>query len=665
MDKVRPGIKHGLYYDNFGSWEKSIVKPLSEILYLTFAKKAQFKNSNYCFLFAKPAKEFTELFQHNREVLILFSDYEKFDGRIFDFVDKTITEFSNRLDKLCLILISKDENIKDKIETFRIQQPESRLVVPFTYNDFKNFSNIGDLFANRLQDFFYGRDLFAMESPLENDTYFFGRSEDIQYLYDKYRNGENSGLFGLRKIGKTSTLYALQRQMNLRSEPSIFIDCQDTGFHQRRWFEALKFIIDILVNDLKISRNLVHLSKVTMYNEKDASTAFEKDLQAISHYLENQRILLIFDEIESITFDISVSEHWANDKDFIFFWQTIRAIFQKNRQLFSFIITGVNPKAVETSVIQKYDNPIYRLVTPRYLGFFQTNQVKEMVNYIGHYMGLNFDEEVFTHLTEDYGGHPFLIRQVCSQIHQKQPKKRPTTVSTHYYSKSKDDFDTSLKDYVELILDILSTWYPIEYELLESLAIGDTDTFFEFVNDSSQFIEHLNGYGLVVREDNDFFFEIKAVQNYLIEKASYNEKLISPDQKLAEITQRRNKLEKDLRRIIKQILKLNFPSNPEAPFLQIVSPPKRQQKLSRLNINLLFESNETEIYFEDLKKVVSKNWPMFENLFKRDKTKFLTFMEYVNKNRIDAHPTEIKEDDFATLRMALSWLEDRCKDFLS
>ena len=38
---------------------------------------------------------------------------------------------------------------------------------------------------------------------MKSDAYFFGRNKLVHQLYDKYRQGQNGGLFGLRKIGKT------------------------------------------------------------------------------------------------------------------------------------------------------------------------------------------------------------------------------------------------------------------------------------------------------------------------------------------------------------------------------------------------------------------------------------------------------------------------------
>ena len=58
-----------------------------------------------------------------------------------------------------------------------------------------------------------------------------------------------------------------------------------------------------------------------------------------------------------------------------------------------------------------------------------------MIRTLGKIMGVKFDESLYQRLTDDYGGHPFLIRHVCSYLSQK--KSKPFEVSKTYYDKSK------------------------------------------------------------------------------------------------------------------------------------------------------------------------------------------------------------------------------------
>lgn len=643
--------------------ETRIIHQFADLFGITFAKTHKFKNATYHYVFLKPTDDLKEQYRFQNEILLLITPYHEFDNRTFDYVDKLMSDYRNRLDKLCLVLISKDNNIKKKVNNLVSQNPDSRIIIPFNYLDFVKSNDVSNLISSRLKEYFYGRDLFAFESPLQNDAYFYGRTETVQFFYDKYKAGENSGLFGLRKIGKTSVLYALRRYLNLRNEINVFIDCQEPSFHLRRWFECLQLMVNQLKAEIEIfNDNKIDFSLNAEYTEKDASKYFEEDIRKLSDVSGNNRFLFIFDEIENITFQISPTEHWKNSNDFLYFWQSIRAVYQKTQNLFSFIIAGVNPRTIETGYINGSDNPIYRMISPTYLKLFNHNDVEEMVKNIGNYMGLDFDKEIFTFFTDDYGGHPFLIRQICSKIHQNIQKARPQRVTKFYYKENLDEYNKSLIDYVEVIVDVLKKWYPTEYELLEALALEDYDKFSEIVFNNEKSVEHLIGYNLIEKNGSDkYHVKINTVRDYVISKSILRRKIMTKEDKWEAITERRNQLELKLREIIKLIIKLKYGNRAKETFLSKIES-KRRERLNNLNINEIF-SDKGEIYLLDLKVFITQFWSEFEMIF-NDKSKFEIYLDIINNNRIDAHAKNLDNDDLQITLSALNWVTDKVDNFL-
>lgn len=59
-------------------------------------------------------------------------------------------------------------------------------------------------------------------------------------------------VFWIEKTGKTSVLYALERQMVLRSGCSVYIDCQNPGIYMLRWYELLQFIVTEICKNMKL-----------------------------------------------------------------------------------------------------------------------------------------------------------------------------------------------------------------------------------------------------------------------------------------------------------------------------------------------------------------------------------------------------------------------------
>lgn len=655
--KIAKGVKRNLILKG-NAEEKFIQEFWGGFFGVTFSKQGRFKTTDYTFAFLKPEDKFRESFNMYNEVLLLFSPYTEFESRTMDFVDKTLQEYDNRLDKVCILLVSKDQKIDIKIRQLNNENKDSKIIVPFKYDEFKNNELDIAIIENRFRDYFYSRDLFALESPLKADTYFYGRKQIVQNFYDKYMTGEQSGLFGLRKIGKTSVLYALERLIKLRGGNSIFLDCQDTKIHKSRWNELLNYIIEALITKYNISDSKFY--EIEHYTEKDASKCFEADLLRVKSHLNNRRILLIFDEIEHITFRTSSTNHWAEENDYIYFWQTIRAVYQKNSSLFSFVLAGVNPLCIETSMVNNFDNPIFLMVNPTYLELFSVQDVKEMVQNIGNYMGLKFDEEVFTLLTNHYGGHPFLIRHICSLIHKEvDGYSRPYTVTKYEYNKNKSQYDEKIVCYIESIIQGLNKYYAHEYELLEILILKGHMEFEKICRRYNNAVEHLTGYGVLKKINNEYHITIEAIDLYVKENKKYRE---IPDTKEAiwqEITTRRNKLEENLRKII--IMKFMLSSDEEDAKKKImkVIEEKRREKM---NLKELKNIVKNELYLLDLKKIIEKNWVEFEKIF-NDKNEFSIFFDFINKNRVDAHSKSISEKDLALLQMSFKWFEEKIEPY--
>lgn len=661
---TKPGVATTLPFREISQSDENIIRKFGFIWWISFVKREVYKKSTFTIAFATPTDELCRDFHLSREVLMVIPGKGVFLPRTLDFIDKVLLEYQNRLDKLCVLIVSTDNEIKGKLAEIIKQDKSSRIMIPYTYLEIqKTYGGLGieSFIIKRMKENFHSRDLFENASPLKTDAYFFGRVEVIQNLYGKYKSGENGCLFGLRRIGKTSTLYAVMRNLKMREEPAVYIDCSDPSLHRKRWFEILFEISNKLIKHYELENTIVTHNSID-YDDRNASKCFNDDLSAVFESLGRKRILIILDEIENISAITSASDHWAKENDFLFFWQSIRSVFQNNPSLFSFIISGVNPKPIEIPTINGIDNPIYRYITPSYLPFFSVSEVKDMLVSIGSYMGLFFEEELFTYLTDDFGGHPFLIRQVCSDINKTITNRKPYRYTKFRYETERAALIRSIQGYVGLVVSVLRERYPDEYNMLEYLAQGNTKTFIELAELSNEFIEHLIGYGVICEENENFFFRIKAIENYVRERATVSRILTTKEEKWAEVSAQRNKLESKLRKLIKRTLKLRFgTAKAKDVFLEIIGSAERKVRLADINYDDVFESG---IYFDELRKLVIKQWSEFGQVFGNDKQRFNLHMEYINKHRVDAHANELDDEALSILLMSLEWLNKHVNEFL-
>ena len=662
---INPGINQNVNVSCFKPVEQELISRVFGIeFYVTNGGGIIHLGSNsvYRYFLIKFPDVYKEQFNIEREVVVLFSDYKIFEPRTLDAFEEAFKRHQElRIERICTFLVSKDNEIENKIGQLLSNSTESQVVVPFNYYELSQISDTY-FFRNRIKKYFYSRDLFSYESALRKDTYFFGRNDIVHSIVNRHRHGENSGVFGLRKTGKTSIIFAIQRILLSNNETSVYIDCQDTGFYMRRWNTALYYIIQEIKKQNRIEAKLSNESE---YTELNCSKMFEKDLITLKQKNKNKQILIIFDEVERITFELSSEENWKNGNDFIHFWRTIRSIFQKNEKLFTYLIVSTNPKSVETSTINGEDNPLFSQIPFEYIKPFTVHQTEEMVSRLANIMGMEFDDIIYSKLTEDFGGHPFLIRMVCSLINKICQQERPVRIDKTIYQNAKERFYKEYGNYVKMVITVLKEHYSDEYEMLQFLALDDYQTFNEFATCSNDYINHLVGYNIIDRNNNLYFFKIEAIKQYLIEKNKYKKLNLTLADKLKEISERRNELEPRLRTVVRTLLYAKYGENEAKKIVLDIFGEKRKTQNYNTPFKGLFNPKVTDIYFEDLRKIISKEWDVFNNVFCKDKNSFMTYMNVINKDRNDAHAKDISDDEMQYFRICATKIEDMLKDYLA
>ena len=663
MNDVHPGINPKVKLAHLSEDEQKIVKKFANEWYVTNGG-AQFvlgSTSLYRYFLVKPTRLYTEMFNLEREIVVIFSDYPQFEPRTLDAIDHAINKHQQlRLEKICSILISKDENIEKKIRDLLKSEPESRVIIPFFYEEL--LTNKDSYFMrNRLKLHFYSRDLFAYEAPLKKDLYFFGRNDIVHKIVNRHKSNEISGLFGLRRTGKTSIVFGVKRVLMESGEKFALIDCQNPSFHKRRWNEALFLVI----LEIKKQNNIkIRTKQENDYTEKNSAICFEDDILRLYDHFGKKRILIVFDEIEHLTPQIASSEHWKVQLDFIWFWQTLRSLFQKLDSVFTYLLAGTNPKCVELPTIEGHDNPIFNQIPYEYIQPFDVPQTREMVRKLGTIMGLKFREIIYSKLTEDFGGHPFLIRHVCSIINKLASSERPVTIDKAIFKEAKKKFTNEYSNYIEMLLSVLKEFYNNEYEMLRYLALEDMAAFNVYADSSPAYTNHLLGYGIVDKNNGKYFFRIESVKDYLVNKHKYEKMNLSDEEKWIECCERRNKLEPSLRKIVRMVLYNNFgPNEAKNKVLETFSNPDKA-KYSNHTLNDLLNPNKTKIYFDKLREIIRKNWPQFEYIFDRNLEQFENSMRAVNKYRADAHAKKIETGEMETFRTHMSNLERQVQDYL-
>ncbi len=651
------------------------IRKLSEFGLITFSRQIKFKSTEYTVCFFKPTTEMRNMYNLGNELLIVscLDGMNDFKSRTKDFIDYMLVtnmEFKNRLDKVTCFVVDGDKDVVNKVKADRIENPDARLIVPFCVDELNNNFDENSL-SNRMRDFLYEKDLFGIAVPLKNDTLFFGkdRTNIISELYARYKQGEEGGLFGLRRIGKTSILNLLKLRIAEADGVAVYLDCSSS--HHFRWFELLKYIIKIIVNEYSVEKNEngnVVLNDVwnieiteQRYNEKDAVSSFMDDIKLLYKMLEGRRILLILDEIESIGYSTSPSEWWRDENDALYFWQAIRSLIQMNNEYLSFVVAGVNPMCVEIQSINKIDNPIFGMISPIYTSLFEYEDIKKMISSIGGRLGIAFEDAIYAKMMEDYGGHPFLIRQVCSQINSELNAKkvvRPTKISMYSYNLKCDEYRQGMASVIEQILGVIKNYYPSEFELLKKLALDGRNAFKKELALGEKGIQHLVGYCIIEKVDGEYFIRIKSIEEYIKNKFIYDSTLNEQKDKRARINIRRDDIEEKLRSIILFSLQSKYGKKAKEQLISMVdkTTTDKTQKTKMLNAPSLKCAIE-ELYLSQIKVVMDKDWKSYAMIFP-DKSKFEAYMDILNRSRVvGAHSKSVSEDEEVLYGVAFEFFE--------
>jgi hypothetical protein len=646
---TRPGVNPSFDTSGFPPRDQRVIRRFAQHFYITrAADSVQVGNSNYRSFLMRPTDEISVVLNVEREIVVLFSDYDTFEARTLLAFDLMFDQFDDvRVDRSFRVLVSGDNNIENLIRHYLTQDPEYPIIIPFHYDDFQQVND--DFIFSAIRKNYLIRDLFGYQSPLRQEYFYFGREKLVESVIDLHRSGQNSGLFGLRKSGKTSTIFAIQRRAKPVGCRTLLIDCQDPAIPAKRFGPLLEYIVSETRRELNLRKIIISFG-----DSPDKISEIFRKLMNQSLVEAKTDILLIFDEIENISPRTAASSHWREREDSLLFWQTLRAYFQnptKYRVTFCFV--GTNPHLFELPKIVDIDNPVYLFAPKTFIPMLSLPETHEMVTRLGYFMGLDFGDTVVSHIHKRFGGHPFFIRQFCSQIHKRTPISRPRTVSLNVCNETERDEGLDIKGYLDEILTTLKAFYPEEHEMLELLAKGDRTTFYEMAAYSSSFVEHLIGYGIVVRRGDDFEFAFDAVAA-AVEKNLFDPNRANLEGKRAEISVRRNKIEEEIRSsLFRWARKLS--KDEWVRTLSACITDTRKKDIGNITVNVAFSRRKSPLNFiETLKFVQQVDEFAVEGVSISD---IAAAMDFVNRNRIDAHAKEISDRDYAELIAAFELLE--------
>ena len=153
-----------------------------------------------------------------REVMFFYSPFYDLQIRTFARAKEVLQNLPREATPDLIFFASPDDRLSIKLEDWS--------TLGFAAIPLENDLDSTPLeFIRLLRDHVYARDLFYETTPVRGDK-FFGRKALLQELKDDIVNQRVSGIFGLRKSGKTSVLQQVGELLSSSSLITVFIDLE-------------------------------------------------------------------------------------------------------------------------------------------------------------------------------------------------------------------------------------------------------------------------------------------------------------------------------------------------------------------------------------------------------------------------------------------------------
>ncbi|MDP7113991.1 MAG: hypothetical protein QGH45_18620 [Myxococcota bacterium] len=374
-----------------------------------------------------------------------------------------------------------------------------------------------------------GEDLFDKKDPVLDPAEFFGRGQVLRTLVRKAHRGEVFGLFGIRKMGKTSLAHRLRG--HLSDAVVAMVDLQEVS--SSSCVALARLLCDRALEDWRGKFPQIEPPELAALPEDPdgAMVAFEGNLRTLREaILETQDISTLFfliDEIENlIPHELGTGSFHEGFAHYDAFFRLLRGLHQTDfRDVFSFAVIGADAQLCLQGRWGGRDNPIFQYLSEFYVGPLSAAETAEMVSTLGSGMGLGFSDPAVAALYDLSGGHPMVCRQLCSETAKLAGEQRPVTIDTadvraavdSYLALKKGYFGEILSHYLgagqRAILDAVAA--EGESQITRAMLLDRTASAFDDTDAFDRDLQNLELFSVLQRRGDQYRFAMRLMRTYI------------------------------------------------------------------------------------------------------------------------------------------------------
>lgn len=433
-------------------------------------------------------------FGFTREVLFTYSPFVDLQSRIVSQITEELRGRAERATPDIVFVSSPDPRLRTKLDDW---SSPNLLLIPLDASISESPLN----FISLLREFLYTRDLFYETTPVRGSK-FFGRRKLLRALRDDVKSRSVSGVFGLRKAGKTSVLTELSDNVDDHVVP-ILMDLEVFPAPPDDPTPHILADLRLRLRDALEERKL-GAEELVGLPDQPSITQWKTATQTLLKKLHTTgvSVLLMLDEVEYLTSDkVDIQEGELPQISQLL--GAFRSLVQET-QNFTFILSGLTSAITESGRLYGRPNPLFSWAKSYYLGPFDKMDADELATSVGGRMGISIDPGGLQALHDGSGGHAFLYRSLASKTVQ----SLPTDVFRRHISATEVQraylpWKMGIAGNVREMLDHVERYYSTEAILLEMLR-DEPESFSEVVDLEPQALKHLLDLGLVQMVDGRY-----------------------------------------------------------------------------------------------------------------------------------------------------------------
>ncbi|WP_086667118.1 translation initiation factor IF-2 N-terminal domain-containing protein [Lentzea kentuckyensis] len=466
----------------------------SQFVYSLHGRVPKFEECGFALVRFSGAIE--SAFGLTREVFFFYSPHKDLQIRTFRAAKQALVGLQREVTPDMMFIWSPDPKLRMKLDDW---SSGNFLAIPLVLPDDGNPIS----FITLLRDRVFARDLFYETTPVRGDR-FFGRRSLLQSLRDDIRNQRVSGVFGLRKAGKTSVMSELAESL---SSPETVFMLRDLESLPSPPEDPVPILLRDLADDLaaKFSGRRKDMAEIARLSESPTISEFKRAFQATLRGLDEDGItvVLMLDEIEYLTPSDRIDIHEGDMTSISQFLGMLRSLVQENPN-FTFLLSGLTSAIIESGRLYGRPNPLFSWAKANFLTPFERHEADDLARSVGQKMGISIDDKALEALFEATGGHAFLYRHLASKVVKELPVdvfhreiKNPLVLRTV------NSWRLEVAGNMREMLDHVKRYYPDESYLIEILRT-EPDSFVIVAEAAPLALGHLINLGLVQEVDHSY-----------------------------------------------------------------------------------------------------------------------------------------------------------------